>query len=234
MQKRIFISVILTLTLLVVVSAQTCAPISVTAKTTSALLAEIPSINTKLQTCPFAVPPQATKLIKDGILLVEISDAEDIAITISQGMITGVNTGSSKYTYKIVLASCQLDAILQSSDKFSTFMSYVGSGSATIQASGFLNKIKLWFGKKVLKGTGSAPVDACAKKAGTKPENCFETYLPGYTEYSDPKVKEEWDKRSSETAGVCQTQTSERPKGDCKYTYEQIKNNDKKWVCWYN
>src|SRR3989338_2262178 len=81
----IFLATIISLS---VVSA--ACPIKVNSKTTSDLLNELPSINTDLQTCPTAVPSQLTKLIKNGVLLVEITDNDDIAVTIKKGMVTSV------------------------------------------------------------------------------------------------------------------------------------------------
>lgn len=211
-------------------------PVKPDAKTTAALIAEVPSINTALQSCPTAVPAQMKKLVKNGIFLLQITDNSDIAATIADGNITGVSVvEGGNYAYKVTLTSCQLDNILSKGNPIGAFSAYYLSGKANLGAKGFVNKVKLFFGKFFMKSAfkqAQIAVDDCTAN-GARPENCYDTYLPGYQEYSDPKVKEIWDARLAETGEVCQTQTSERPKGDCKYLYEQIKNNDKKWVCWY-
>jgi len=222
-----------------IVSAE--CPIKVEAKTASALIAEIPSIDSDLASCPISIPSQMKKLVKNGDFLVSITDNDDIVATITEGNITSVKVQEgAPFDYKVTLSSCQLDNILSKENKVGAFAAYYLSGNANLGASGFVNKVKLWFAKRFAKSSLKdiqVAVDDCVNVTikDNKPSNCYETYLPGYSEYSDPKVKEEWDKRLRETGNVCQTQTSEAPKGgECKYLYEQIKNNDKKWVCWYS
>jgi len=239
MQKRFIIAFgIMFIFLAYGVSALGC-PVKPTAKTTSALLAEIPSINDALKTCPMEIPSQMKKLITNGVFLLEITDNDDISATINQGNLTEVKIGdSSSYNYKISVSSCQLDNILSKQNPVGAFAAYYLSGKANLGAKGFVNKIKLWIGKMFLKpalNKVKVAVDDCTNSTNAKePKNCYATYMAGYSEYSDPQVKEIWDQRFAETGHICQTQTAEKPKdGDCKYLYEQIKNNDKKWVCWY-
>ena len=236
-----FVFAFLILSTYMVSSASGC-PVKVDAKSTSVLIAEVPAINTALQSCPTAVPSQLKKLIKNGVLLLEITDADDIAGTIVNGNLTSVSiSNGSAYSYKLTLSSCQLDNILSKENQAGAFAAYYLSGKANLGASGFANKVKLWFGKLFLKSAFKkiqVPVEDCtnaAKEESKKPSNCYETFMPGYEEYSNPETKKVWDQRLAETGHVCQTQTATPPSNDgkCKYTYEQIKNNDKKWVCWY-
>ena len=246
MELRDILSVTLLCVFLVlgtyIASAASGCPVKVDAKSTSALIAEVPAINTALQSCPTAVPSQLSKLIKNGVLLLEISDADDISANITNGNATGVSVvNGSSYAYKITLSSCQLDNILSKQNPAGAFAAYYLSGKANLGASGFVNKVKLWFGKLFIKPAFKkiqVDVEDCTgvvKEESKKPSNCFETYMPGYEEYSNPETKKVWDQRFAETGHVCQTQTAAAPSNDgkCKYTYEQIKNNDKKWVCWY-
>lgn len=237
MQKKIlFIFIALFFVSLSFVSAD--CPVKVKAKTTPQLLVEASTINADLANCPTAVPNQLKKLITNGQFLLQITDADDIVATIKSGNVTEVKVSEgAKYTYKITVTSCQLDNILSKENPAGAFAAYYLSGKANLGASGVTNKVKLWFAKFFIKPAFKrikVDVDDCtASSSGARPENCFDTYMPGYQEYNDPKVKEIWDARLAETGDVCQTQTSEAPKGECKYLYEQIKNNDKKWVCWY-
>ncbi len=222
-------------------SAESICNFSVEAKTTSALLDEIPSINTALNACSAEVPPQLKKLMTNGILLLDITDASDIAVTIKDGKIIGVEkVEGGAYSYKITLSSCQLDSILSKENPVGAFASYYLSGKATIKAHGLINKLKLSFGKIFIKSAfkgmqvHTAECEASSNSAASakKPKNCGDAYLPSHRNYQ--VAKENWDKWLAETGHVCQTQTSERPKdGECKYLYEDIINNDKKWLCWY-
>ena len=152
--------------------------------------------------------------------------------TLSSGVrgIRGVSTTYTTFT-----------TFLSKENQIGAFAAYYLSGKANLGASGFANKIKLWFAKLFIKPAFKkiqVAVADCSnqttKKEAKEPKNCYATYIQGYEEYGNPETKKIWDQRLAETGHVCQTQTAERPKdGDCKYFYEQIKNNDKKWVCWY-
>ena len=220
---------------LYLISAASSCPIKIEAKSTSALLAEIPSINTALQNCQTVIPSQLKKVMTNGVLLLEITDNDDIAVTIQNGAVTSVSkVDGGAYTYKLTITSCQLDVILSKENPTGAFASYYLSGKANLGASGFFNKMKLFFGKIFIKSAFKkiqVPVEDCNAEASKKPSNCYETYMQGFEEYQ--YAKQNWDKWLNETGHVCQTQTAERPNGECKYLYEQIKNNDKKWLCWY-
>jgi len=316
-----------------IVSAE--CPIKISAKTTSALLSEVPSIDSQLKSCSTEVPSELKKLITNGVFLLEITDNDDVYIDITEGIITGVRIGTEgKYDYRATVSSCNLDVILSKENGMGAFAAYYLSGKANLGASGFINKIKLFFGKmfargalrniqvpvedcvassdiptyngfnvcefyqaplvtkklvtctaykagdsfcvnsmgskdaRALKcddtglvicgipcgksapsmcaadinrkrGNNAAPISFCNNQgvvgtttnSGEKPSNCYETYMQGHSEYQYAKAQ--WDAWLAETGNICQTQTSEKPNGDCKYLYEQIKGNDKKWLCWY-
>ncbi len=73
---------------------------------------------------------------------------------------------------------------------------------------------RLLFALPVLLLVLSIPAWAQAPPATSAPPGCTETFLPGFKEYSDPKVKETWDAYSAKTKGVCQT----RDFAGCTYT----------------
>lgn len=157
---------ILAFSLYFVSAENSSCPISVNAKSTSALISEIPSINAGLQSCPIEIPSQLKRLIKNGIFLVSINNNSDIAATIVNGNITSVQlTESGAYTYKITLSSCQLDVILSKQNPVGAFASYYLSGKADLGASGFFNRVKLFFAKLFLKPAFKnveIPVDDCS------------------------------------------------------------------------
>ena len=248
MKKIVMIAVLFSIFIaLSFVSAHDDCSFTVKAKTTSSFLIEIPAINTQLQTCPQELPVQIQKLIKDGIFWVEITDADDVYANINAGHITSVTKGTpTKYDYKATLSSCAIDNMLQKENAVGAFAAFYLSGKANLGASGFTNKIKLWFGKLFLKSALKKQKievsDSCEAavraemnetnktKSVKEPVGCFETYMQGHAAYQSGKAQ--WDAWYAETGHVCQTQTSKRPEG-CKYLYEEIQNNDKKWVCWY-
>ncbi|MEK6918697.1 MAG: hypothetical protein AABW73_01530 [Nanoarchaeota archaeon] len=154
--KKLLVFSILLVSLIIFssgVMAASC-PIKVEAKTTKALLAEIPSINTQLTDCKTETPSQLKKLITNGVFLVEITDNDDIYISITDGIITGVSVANEgKYSYRATMSSCNLDVMLKKPNTMAAFASYYLSGKADLGASGIVNKVKLFFGKMFAKGT---------------------------------------------------------------------------------
>lgn len=211
-------------------------------KNTQELLNNVGNYNSALSSCSVALPSALTKVLKNGVLLIDITDLnQQVYVFVSSGNITGVSLNQqTKYSYSVKIESCVLDGILSSPDSLGAFASYYLSGQAKLSGGSFFNKLKLWIASPFLKGglkqaqvqvTNSCNSTTVLSGNG-KPENCYETYMEGHEAYQ--YAKEEWDKRKAETKGVCQTQTAEAPKGgNCVYLFEEIKNNDKKWVCWY-
>ena len=239
----IFLAVFLSVFLIGAVSAADNCLTSLDAKSTADLISKIPSIDASLQACPVAVPSQLKKIFSNGVIFIDITDGEKIAITISGGKITGIKVGQpSTYTQKLSLTTCVLDVILSKENKIGAFAAYYLSGKAQLGAKGFFNRIKLAIAKPFLnfglKKVQTPVEDTCsdAKKtdAKNKPENCYETYMEGHKEYQYGKAN--WDKWKAETKGVCQTQINEIKGGKCEYTFQQIEptTGSTKWLCWYN
>ncbi len=68
--------------------------------------------------------------------------------------------------------------------------------------------------------TGGAMIDITGSVVA-KPANCYETHLPGYREYSDPKVKSIWDGFTAQSEGICRIDRPNLPK-DCWQMYELV------------
>lgn len=210
------------------------------------LINNIDKYNSALAACTVQIPSQAKFVLKNGILELDITDKQPVYITIDNGFVTFVSLNSDRSSYKISMDSCVLDEILASPDTIGTFAAYYTSGILGISANGFFGRLKFFFvspflksGLKSVAGTTSGDCENRDETAvtvsgdGGKPENCYETYMEGHEQYQ--YAKEQWDQWKAETNGVCQTQTAERPQGgNCVYLFEQIKNNDKKWLCWYS
>jgi len=147
MRKLLLIMPLLIALSFISVSAHEC-ELNADIKTTSQLLSQVDSLNTKLQDCPQEVPSQMQRLIKDGVFWLEITDTEDVYATIAAGHIIGVAKGiPEKYDYKTTMSGCVIDNILQKENAVGAFAAYYLSGKANLGASGFVNKVKLWFGK---------------------------------------------------------------------------------------
>jgi len=225
------------------VSAAECPKLDI--KTVDDAVSRISEISSNLQSCSPDVSGQLKRLITNGIFLIDVTDKTKFYVRIKNGTVAGVSLSGDKYDYKTSMSECVANNILSKENKMGAFSAYYLGGKANLGASGLINKVKLWFGKlfagEAFK-SAQIPVESCenatikdTSAAKNKPTNCYETYMEGHKEYRYGKA--EWDRRKAETKGVCQTATSEAPKGGkCEYLFEQIEptTGDKKWLCWYN
>lgn len=235
--------VVISMLLASLVSAQTCT-LDVKSKNTDALIKELPAIDASLKSCPVNLGSPLNKVFKNDVVQVKLKEGQIISATINGGKLASMTEGAATgTTFIVTMSKCNMDAILSNSNPIGVFAYFYINGQATMSANGFWNKIRLGFMKTVMKSAFKkiqVPVTTCDKTTTTtttqagsgKPSNCYETYMEGHREYQ--YGKKTWDQWKAETRGVCQTQTAERPKGDCVHLFEQIAGNDKKWLCWYN
>jgi hypothetical protein len=95
------------------------------------------------------------------------------------------------------------------------------------------------------RGTQAPPFNFCPPDAPApgqpkaKPQNCHDTYLPGYRDYGlYPEVRKKWDEYSGQTAGVCVFWHPHRPgANDCRFTVEIVPPpggaGGNQYLCWY-
>ncbi len=239
--KKILLLAFFTLVLAFSVSSQSC-PSFPTPKSAQDLFNQLPAMDAALQQCPQPVQGPVNRIFKDETILVNIGN-QQLTLQIQNTQLVGIKNGAvGKATFIITLSECDFDAIISNPNPLSALAFVYGEGRIKLEAVGFLRKAKLLFMKPLIKSqlkkyrteltitcAGSTPSTA----SGKKPENCYETYMEGHKEYQFGK--KDWDQWKAESTGVCQTQTSERPKGDCLHLFQQIEptTGDTKWLCWY-
>jgi|SRR3989344_1683726 len=201
-------------------------------------LSNLSSANTEFQNCPIELPNIVKKLMGDGTIQVNIlmddGTTEGFSVVISSGEISGIGKSVSKYSYLIETDEPTANSLIN--NKFSNIYTHYNNGNIKLSGGSIGSKIKLFFAKIFNKIFGGSNSQTNVVGGDGQPENCHETYLPGWEEYSFENTKEQWDKYSSETDGVCQFDVGTiGPKsGDCVYTYQKIKGGATSWLCWYN
>lgn len=69
------------------------------------------------------------------------------------------------------------------------------------------------------------------------PAKCYETYMGGYREYNDPRVKATWDSYMADSLGVCRWDVPDRPLTDqCNHMVEYGSPTlgvPPFWLCWW-
>ena len=203
---------------------------------TQDFLNQIQTINGELVKCPVEVPSAVHKIFGDGTVQVNIAmnsgAVEGFSVVISGGKLIGVSSSANKYAYLIELSEGTLNSLI--SNKFSNVMNHYSNGDIKIKGGTFVNSVKLFF----VKIFGGLFIDAGNPRVETsgQPDNCHETYLPGWEEYSTPEVKEQWDQYTSQTGGVCQFDVGTAgPQGsECAFVYQKVKGGASSWLCWYN
>lgn len=88
------------------------------------------------------------------------------------------------------------------------------------------------------RGTQAPPIGSCPAVAAPvqsfagKPDNCDDTYLPGHQGYAQNKAL--WDRYSSDTDGVCQSQYGQGTPQGCVHTVQLSVQGNPYYLCWYN
>ncbi|MEX0920683.1 MAG: hypothetical protein WDZ62_00250 [Candidatus Pacearchaeota archaeon] len=116
---------------------------------------QIPIINEEIQSRDFELPDSASFLMKEGNLLVnitnEISEIE-FYVEVEDKKIEGIFQGTpEEINYIILTDEKTIESILESEDKSSEILLNYDRGNIKLKAVGFGNKVKLFFAKIVMK-----------------------------------------------------------------------------------
>jgi hypothetical protein len=235
MKKLILFSLITLFTLSLTSAGSTC--LTINSKTTSDYLNELSSLNSQLSSCSITVPSSVTSIISDGNMLVSITmnsgPTEQFYISIVGLKLSAFTKGApAHYTHEATLSEDTFDKILQSSDATNEILMGINNNDIIIRANSFFGKIKWFFAKFFLpKPQATTPTLPPTGPTG-KPDNCDETYLPGHREYANNK--ELWDRYSSNTDKVCQSQTGRGIPSPCIHSIQLSISGTPYYLCWYN
>lgn len=219
-------------------AGSTC--LTLKARTVTDYLNELPSLNSQLSTCIISVPTTANSIVKDGNLLVSIAmnsgTVEQFYVTIANQQLAGFTKGKpTTFTHEVKLSEDTFNKILQSNDALNEVLIGINNKDIIIRANTFFGKIKWFFAKfflpKAQPSTQAAPVNVPGGPVG-KPDNCDETYLPGHREYANNKAL--WDRYSSDTDKVCQSQQGKPLPSPCVHVVQLSISGTPYTLCWYN
>ena len=77
-------------------------------------------------------------------------------------------------------------------------------------------------------------------QAASPASDCYDTYLPSYSENIQPGVKENWAEHSRLSQGVCRIDGRPPRQNECKFTFQLGvpegafgKGAENSWLCWY-
>jgi len=125
------------------------------AKSTLALIAEIPSINSDLKSCPINIKSGISGLFGTGFVRVDISmndgSTQVLSVKVKSKQVVSIsNSAPLKCSTIIRTDENSIDQILQSSNRFGTFSAlYIGK-NFRISGCNFWGKFKLFFIKPVV------------------------------------------------------------------------------------
>jgi hypothetical protein len=201
---------------------------------TQAFLADLSGANSALSNCPITLPGAAQKIFGDGTIQINIAmkdgTKQGFSGVLKSGQLVSVGLSVNKYSYSIETDEATVDSLLANS--FSNFLTHYSNGDIKLRGGNIKNSIKIFFirlfGPLFIRNQAPTIVSG-------QPKNCHDTYLPGWTEYSNPETKKIWDQYSAETDGICQVDAGAgRPDGgNCVYLYEKIQGGATSWLCWY-
>lgn len=200
---------------------------------TQSFLNEIPSVDSKLQTCTILIDGSINSLVGNGDVLVEVTmnsgSVENFYITIANKQITHITAGTTNSKYTVMTSEATMDKILSSNDVLNDILDAYNNKEIKVVAHGFFNKIKFFFAKFFIpKASNNNQNNAVTGK----PEYCDETYLPGHRNYAENK--ELWDSYSADTDNVCQSQYGKGIPSPCVHSVQLSIEGNPYYLCWYN
>lgn len=217
----------------IAVAAAAC-PVTLSAKDTSALLAEVPQLNTDLSTCPTAIPSPMNRLVGSGNVQFNIlrndGSTASLLITTAGGQVTGVTVGTGTARWLATIAEPNLDRVLSSSTRGTAITNAWLRGQLVIRANPFFTRLTWFFTRPFVRSAANKAVTQ--QVAASRPANCDETYMNGWTEYVPNKAT--WDSYMAQADGICQVKTGSYPDASkCVQSVQLSRGNTPFYLCWY-
>jgi hypothetical protein len=219
--------------------------LTVTSKSISDYMNEIPSLNSQLTNCKITVQSNVHSLVGDGNVFVNV-DGNHFYGTIQNQVLTGITSGKpTSYSYEVQMSSATFTGILSSTNALDEVLKSVNNRDIKIIGNGFWNQMKWFFAKWFLPKPGAGAGAGGGAGTGTggganvnqggptgKPDYCDDTYLPGHRGYAENK--DTWDGYSANTDKVCQSQYGKGIPSPCIHTVQLSVSGNPYYLCWYN
>jgi hypothetical protein len=123
--------------------------ISFTATNTQELIKDIPSLNAQLMGCPQQIPKGTGLVFANGDTQVDISmnagGTQSFLVTISNGAVTGVKSGSGNCKQKISTTETDVDNVMSSTSVGQAIAYIIGQKKLKVQGCTILPKVRLFF-----------------------------------------------------------------------------------------
>lgn len=210
----------------------------VTSTNTKALLNEIPSINTQLQGCPLPIGSLSFFITNPTKLDIKMNDGstESIMLTIQNKQVTAVSRGAAACKKTITTTERAVDSVLSSSNQGGALLFLFKNKGFSIKGCTVWTKFTSFFanplGRFVVGRVAPAQAPPPAVIPAGKPDYCDETYLPGHRDYAQNKAL--WDRYSSDTDKVCQSQYGRGTPSPCIHSVQLSISGNPYYLCWYN
>jgi len=158
--------VVILLMIMILPAVYAACQISVAAKNTNDLFNQISSVNSQFQSCPYQLPKAASVFVS-GTTVVDVAmnngQTQSLTVIISNGKVTGVQSGSGACKQRITISENDLNSILSSNDA-KVVASLMANKRIKISGCTFLSKLKFFFAN---------PIARFVAKRSTKPaSNC--------------------------------------------------------------
>lgn len=213
--------------------AHAACPVTIQAQNTQSLLAEVPQLNTDLQSCPSNVPTQAQRFLGNGNLQVNIlmrtGTTQSLCVASANNQITGVTAGTCTAKFTMTISESNLDAVLSSTSRGTALWRLFGQGAVTIRPNAFFTRVAFFFVKPFVKSAAKKP--AAPTGYPGPPAHCDETYMEGHEGYQYAKAL--WDSYKADTDGVCQMQQGYMNDAHCVYGVQQSRGGIPYYLCFY-
>lgn len=225
-----------------VVPAAFACPVTLAAQDTDSFIAEIPSLNAALQSCPTTITPPGDRLVGEGSFQLDITRPDgtvrSVLVATANKEITGVSAGAGSARWTVTMSEETLDSILSSKNRGEATARSYGERKIGVRANSFFRAAGWFFVQPFVRRAvvKSVPPQAQGTPAAQgltgKPENCEDTYLPGHRLYA--QNKELWDSYSANADGVCQVNRGQPRGGNCVHSVQLSTDNGVPYyLCWY-
>lgn len=130
------------------------------ARTFGEFLAEVPSLDEQLQSCPLQLADMYGVIPKTATIVLDV-DGEQITATVENAQLTSISLGGAACTRKVVMSREDADLLLGSPDRTAALTYLFANKRIQIKGCNTLSRIGLWFtqpiGRYVLGKTLPAP-----------------------------------------------------------------------------